>query len=112
MRITIINGESGARTGSVFDSYVGELAAELSSAGNEVNHLRLRDMDIRGCKGCWGCWVKTPGQCSHGDESELVCRGVIGSDMTLFASPITMGFTSALLKRATDKLIPLVTPTS
>jgi multimeric flavodoxin WrbA len=67
-------------------------------------------MEIRGCKGCWGCWVRTPGECVQSDDSADVCRAVLGSDLTLFASPMRMGFVSALLKRATDKLIPLVHP--
>jgi hypothetical protein len=35
---------------------------------------------------------------------------VINSDFVLFASPVIMGFYSALLKKVTDKLIPLVHP--
>ena len=67
-------------------------------------------MKINYCTGCWHCWVKTPGQCSSKDQSLDVCRTVINSDFTLWASPIIMGFPSALLKKVTDKLIPLVHP--
>jgi len=35
---------------------------------------------------------------------------LLESDFVLFASPIIMGFTSALLKKAHDKLIPLIHP--
>jgi hypothetical protein len=75
-----------------------------------VTRLDLRDLDLKGCSGCWGCWVKTPGECVKRDESEQVCRAVIGSDLTVFASPMRMGFTASLLKRAADQMISLVHP--
>jgi hypothetical protein len=44
------------------------------------------------------------------DRSQDVRREYINSDLVLFASPIIMGFTSALLKKANDKLLPLLLP--
>jgi hypothetical protein len=108
MKVTILNGDP--QQGSPFDAYVERVVARLEDDGHEISVMRLRDMSIHGCKGCWGCWVKTPGGCVQRDDSEQVCRAVIGSDLTLFASPMSMGFVSALLKRTTDKLIPLVHP--
>ena len=67
-------------------------------------------MDVRYCVGCFGCWVKTPGECVSKDGSHDIRREVINSDLVLFASPLIMGFTSALLKKAHDKLIPLIHP--
>ncbi len=54
--------------------------------------------------------MKTPGECVARDDSAQVCRAVINSDLTLFASPLRMGFVSALLKKTLDKLIPLLHP--
>jgi multimeric flavodoxin WrbA len=34
----------------------------------------------------------------------------MGSDLAIFASPMRMGFTTALLKRVADQMIPLVHP--
>ena len=70
----------------------------------------LRDMDLRRCTGCFGCWVKTPGVCAAADDHEVLVRGYVHSDVVVFASPLRMGFTSALLKRATEKLLPAVLP--
>jgi multimeric flavodoxin WrbA len=67
-------------------------------------------MSLEYCIGCWGCWVKTPGQCVISDDSGAICREYISSDLVMFTSPIIMGFTSALLKKAHDKLIPLIHP--
>jgi multimeric flavodoxin WrbA len=108
MKITILNGEPDP--GSHFDAYVGSVAASASAAGDDVRLLHLRELDLKGCSGCWGCWVKTPGQCAKRDDSETICRAVLQSDLVVLASPIVMGFTTALLKRAADQMIPLVHP--
>ena len=108
VRITILNGEPDA--GSVFDAYLGEYLAQLVAAGNDVTRLDLRDLDLKGCSGCWGCWVKTPGECVKRDDSARICRSVITSDLTVLASPMRMGFTTSLLKRAADQMIPLIHP--
>ena len=108
MRITILNGSPKQDGG--FDAYTTEFAAHLEALGNEVTHLPLRELELKGCTGCWGCWVKTPGECVRGDDSSTVCRAVMDSDVTVLASPMRMGFTSALLKRAADQWIGLVHP--
>jgi hypothetical protein len=108
MKITILNGEPDA--GAEFDTYVRDFAGRLSAEGNTVRTLELRDMDIKGCSGCWGCWVKTPGECVKRDDSAIVCRAVLESDLLVLASPMIMGFTSALLKRGIDQFIPLIHP--
>jgi hypothetical protein len=108
MKLTILNGEPDA--GTWFDGYVRAVAEQARAAGQEVRLLDLRDLDLKGCSGCWGCWVKTPGQCAKRDDSALICRSVIESDLVLLASPMVMGFTTALLKRAADQMIPLIHP--
>ena len=109
MNITILNGNPAPENVS-FDGYLGRLVTALQSGGHAVTLLQLRDMDIHYCTGCWGCWVKTPGECVAKDDSAEVCRAAIHSDLVLHASPVIMGFYSALLKKAADKMIPLVPP--
>ena len=109
MKITILNGNPDADN-AAFDDYLKRLSDELVSDGHAVTVFELREMDIRYCIGCFGCWVKTPGECITADESRDVCRGYINSDFVLWASPVTMGFYSALLKKVTDKFISLVHP--
>lgn len=110
MKVTLLNGNpEAADTG--FDGYLAELSQQLEVRGHAVTGLQLRDMDVRHCIGCFGCWVKTPGDCSNAaDDSRTVRREYINSDLVLFASPVIMGFTSALLKRTQDRLIPLLMP--
>ncbi len=108
MRITILNGEPDP--GSTFHAYVHEVARSLAEAGHQVTALDLRALDLKGCSGCWSCWVKTPGQCAKGDDSARICRAAVNSELLVLASPVAMGFTSALLKGAVDQMIPLVHP--
>jgi hypothetical protein len=109
MKITILNGNPNANNRR-FDKYLKQLSDLLESGKHTATILQLREMDIRYCVGCFGCWVKTPGECVSKDGSYDIRREVINSDLVLFASPLIMGFTSALLKKAHDKLIPLVHP--
>ena len=108
MRITILNGDPDSS--STFYEYVHNVGARFATLGHQVEMLDLRELNLKGCSGCWGCWVKTPGECAKHDDSAQVCRAAIHADLLVFASPIIMGFTSALLKRATDQLICLVHP--
>lgn len=108
-KITILNGNPGDRPREL-DGYLGEVEARLQSRGHETTTFELRGMDIRYCAGCWGCWVRTPGECVIADDFARICSSVVGSDFLLFASPVIMGFTSALLKRACDRLVPIIHP--
>ncbi|UCF10591.1 MAG: flavodoxin family protein [Candidatus Bipolaricaulota bacterium] len=109
MHITILNGNPSAER-DAFDSYLGAVRDLAERRGHDVTPLVLRDLAIEPCVGCFGCWVKRPGECVFSDASADVCRAVIASDLTVFASPLIMGFVSAVTKKAMDKLIPLVHP--
>lgn len=107
-KITILNGITD-------DKYL-EFEKDLEEfcTKNEerfcINYFTLREMNIKYCCGCWSCWSKTPGECSQKDEMPEILRSVIQSDMTVFISPIVMGFVSAQIKKINDKMIPLVHP--
>jgi len=108
MHFTILNGEPDP--GSAFDSYVAELTARLTALGHPAEKFDLRTIDLKGCSGCFNCWLKSPGECCKRDGSAIVCHAVLASGFVLLASPLIMGFTSALLKRAADQMIPIVHP--
>lgn len=109
MRIAILNGNPDP--GNLkFDGYLKSLADLLRAKNHLVNLLTLRALDIAYCTGCWGCWVKTPGQCINEDGSREVCRAWVNSDLVILASPLKMGFITALAKSALDRMIPLALP--
>ena len=110
MRITILNGNPDSAN-TEFDNYLKILSDSLESKDHVVVGFTLREMDTRYCIGCFGCWLKTPGECSSAaDDSKEIRKHIINSELVIFASPVIMGFTSALLKRVHDKFCPLVLP--
>ena len=108
MKITILNGNPDSGM-SPFRTHL-ESLCNLLEEKHQVEHFKLIDMNIKSCTGCWTCWVKTPGQCIHDDEGEQIFRSVLNSDFYILDSPLRMGFTSALLKTITDRLIVLLHP--
>lgn len=107
MRVAILDGSPQR---GPLSRYLDELTELLRARDHDVKLLTLRDLAIRYCTGCWHCWWRTPGECASKDESAKVCAALVNSDFTLLASPLVMGFISALLKKTQDKLIPLLHP--
>lgn len=107
MKITILNGNPDTKNID-FDNYLIDLSNHLKKNNHDPNILVLREMNIKYCTGCFDCWIKKPGDCSYSDDSDIIRREYVNSDLALFASPIIMGFTSALLKKVNDKLVPLL----
>lgn len=108
MKITILNGDN-ADGNPDLGNYLARLEEELKKE-NEVIRFDLKGMDLKYCMGCWSCWWKTPGQCAIKDDGEKIFREVINSDFFIFASPLVAGFTTAELKKITDRLIALLHP--
>lgn len=109
MKIVILDGDDGLGNGA-FAGYLDELAWALEGAGHEVGRLTLRKMDLKPCIGCFNCWLKTPGACVSADDHGAYLRAYVGADLAVFASPLRMGFTTAVLKTATDKILPILLP--
>jgi hypothetical protein len=109
MNIVVLNGVPDGYI-SKMNGYVEGLVEVLITRGHRVNEFRLNEMKIKYCTGCFGCFVRTPGLCLIKDDAEEVCREYIQSDFAIMASPVITGFTSALLKRAQDRLIPAILP--
>ena len=99
-----------SRPAGDLDGWVAGLAGALGARGVEVRRFVLRGMRIQQCRGCFECWTRTPGRCRIRDDAEDVARGVIASDVLVIASPIAMGFTTALARRALERLLPLIHP--
>lgn len=107
MDITILNGSP--KQGAL-DVYLNKLIPLFEKGGHTVTHVLLRDMKLNPCTGCFNCWVKTPGRCVLKDDTDVLDRTIINSDFVLWASPLSMGFPSALFKTALDKHLPLIHP--
>jgi len=108
MKTTILNGATGddTLTRRVTDTLIGL----LQKSGCEVEEIRLEKLDIAPCLGCFSCWVKTPGVCVIDDAGRDVAKKAIQRDLLTFVTPITFGGYSFHLKKAVDRLIPLILP--
>lgn len=97
MNILILQGDP--QTHSPLQAYLQAFERSLCAKHHTVKILPLASMDFKGCTGCWGCFLKTPGECVKRDDSRVMCRAVMHSDLVILASPMFMGFTSSILKR-------------
>jgi hypothetical protein len=103
MKIIMMDGSESA----VFPKAYAE---ELGNQGHTVHYFPLAEMDIGFCTGCWFCWWRTPGKCARTDGMEKIYREVPDSDLMICYSPLVNGMISADLKKAQERLIPLLHP--
>lgn len=108
MKLMILNAiPDGSRYSDIEQGLLESIAKDEK---NEIEHMMIRDLDINYCTGCWDCWVKTPGICAlHDDQIKILSR-YPKMDLVIFITPVVAGYESFLLKRARDRLIPLVHP--
>jgi len=109
MKITILNGNPDIEN-RAFNDYLSGTKDTLSMMGHDIEQINLSEQNIKQCIGCWGCWVKTPGDCTIKDDMQQNYPKIISSDLLILASPMKMGFVSALLKKSVERLIPLLMP--
>jgi multimeric flavodoxin WrbA len=83
---------------------------ELENIGWDVNNFYLQDKKIAPCQGCFGFWVKTPGICLTDDDGRAVVKQAVQSDLMVFLSSISFGGYSSDLKKALDRIIPILYP--
>ncbi len=86
------------------------VGGHLEGMGWSTTVLALRELEIAPCLGCFGCWVRTPGVCVVDDDGREVARRVVQSDLMVFVTPLTFGGYSSELKKALDRLIPIISP--
>ncbi len=109
MKVTIFN--ANPKVGDQeFDGYIKELKSSLADKEHEAKLIMLRDFQLHECIGCYTCWLKTPGICCFDDGIDEILKAYLAADIVVYASPVIMGFVSALLKRVNDRMLPVVHP--
>ena len=108
MRAVILNGSDQARDPA--DVAATELETRYLASGAEVRHFILRDQIVGHCQGDFDCWVRTPGRCRIKDEGQQIERAVHDAAVVAMTTPVLFGGYGPHLKKATDRLIPLILP--
>ncbi|MCK4790699.1 MAG: flavodoxin family protein [Anaerolineales bacterium] len=109
MKITVFNGSPRGKKGTT-NVMVEEFLAGASEAGAGVENIFLVEKEIGHCLGCVACWVKTPGECVHNDDMGELIEKFMGSDVSVFATPIHIDNVSGIMKNFIDRLIPTRMP--
>jgi len=109
MKITVFNGSPRGKKGTT-NVMVEEFLTGASEAGAGVENIFLVEKEIGHCLGCVACWVKTPGECVHNDDMGELIEKFMGSDVSVFATPIHIDNVSGIMKNFIDRLIPTRMP--
>jgi len=108
MRALILNGEE--LDGITLEQFSKTISKELQTNDFEVEEILLKEKEIADCLGCFDCWVKTPGICIIDDYSRDAAARLINSELVVFLTPVVFGSYSYQLKKALDRMIPLISP--
>ncbi len=108
MRALLLDGSPAddRRTTAAADA----AAAELALRGFEVDHVAVRELDVRACTGCFGCWVRHPGECVIDDDARDVARKIVDSDVYMIVTPTHWGTYGSLTKGVLDRSICVILP--
>src|SRR6056297_440553 len=108
MKALILNGEE--LDGLSLNQISKIIKEELKSNNTQVEEILLKEKEIADCLGCFKCWVKTPGTCIINDYGRKAAAELINSDLLIFLTPVRFGGYSYQLKKALDRMIPLISP--
>lgn len=87
-----------------------EVERQLAAQFDTVRVFHLAGYDIGHCMGEFDCFVKTPGRCRIHDEGQEIERAVHDAELVVLVTPLHYGGNAAQLKKAVDRLLPLISP--
>lgn len=108
MKTVILNG--AATADDPVDALSLLIEQHCRAAGESAPHFILREHSIGHCLGDFDCWVRTPGRCRLADEGQEIERAVHDADVVVLTTPLLFGGEGPELKKAIDRLIPLILP--
>ena len=108
MKALLLNGEKNAENS--LENFSNLIREGLKNRNYAVETMVLHEKKIADCIGCFGCWVKTPGICVIDDYAQEVAKVFINSDLVVYLTPVVFGGYSYQLKKALDRMIPLISP--
>jgi ferredoxin-NADP reductase/multimeric flavodoxin WrbA len=108
MTAVVLNGASSP-TDPAYEVCT-EVERQLAARFETVRTFHLAGYDIGHCMGEFDCFVKTPGRCRIHDEGQEIERAVHDAELVVLVTPLHYGGYSAQLKKAVDRLLPLISP--
>ena len=111
MKAVFLKGSPAAGQDPLSNRAAAAVMAQMKARDWQVKAFALASMDIKPCRGCFSCWVKTPGRCViAGDDQEPILRAWAEADLIAFLTPVTFGGYAPELKKAMDRIIPVLLP--
>jgi len=104
MKILAFNG-SPRKKGNT-STLIGKILEGAESAGAETSHIRLHEIDFKGCIGCLGC-RKNPGKCMNEDGLSPYLEEMKTCDGIVVGSPIYMYHITGQMKGFVDRIYSL-----
>lgn len=108
MTAVLLNGASSPTDPT--HALCAEIERQLAALFETVRSFHLAGYDIGHCMGEFDCFVKTPGRCRIHDEGQEIERAVHDADLVVLVTPLHHGGYAADLKKAVDRLLPLISP--
>lgn len=108
MTVVVLNGASSPTDPA--HALCAEVERQLAAQFDTVRAFHLASFDIGHCMGEFDCFVKTPGRCRIHDEGQEIERAVHDAELVVLVTPLHYGGYSAQLKKAVDRLLPLISP--
>lgn len=101
-RVLVIS--SSPRKDGNSDLICHEFAAAARGAGNDVEEVALRDLDVRPCRACYACF--RTGVCVQADDMAELLGKIDAADVLVVASPTYFLTMCGPLKVMIDRLLP------
>jgi len=108
IKALILNGEMDR--GIDLSAISQTLKEALKDKHYHVEEKKLKSIEIKPCMGCYACWIKTPGKCIIDDYGQELVSEIINCDVIVYLTPVVYGGYSPELKKALDRIIPLMLP--
>lgn len=105
MKRKVLILSSTPRKGGNSDRLCDAFAEGAKEAGNEVEKVRIADMDIGYCRGCYAC--QKLGRCAIKDDAAQVLDKMMAADVIVLASPVYYYSISAQLKALFDRTVAI-----
>lgn len=109
VRILAINGSPRGNRSNT-ERLLGPMLAAARGEGAQVEHLYLRDLDVRPCTGCFSCWTTTPGRCVQQDDMAGLLEKLRTANMLVLGFGLYIFSAPAGVQAFLERLLPTVEP--